>query len=68
MTELEKDIRDKVAALSPAEQRRVLEFVRNLAPMTGEEWLQGLPIISEEFAQELRDALAESRRVDPRGW
>ncbi|MBD0319128.1 MAG: hypothetical protein ICV87_02270 [Gemmatimonadetes bacterium] len=68
MTELEKEIQERVAALTPAEQRGVLEYVRNFEPMTGEEWLRGLPIISEEFAQELRDALEESRRVDPRGW
>jgi hypothetical protein len=68
MSEMEREIQERVAALAPSEQRTVLEYVRNLAPMTGEEWLQGMPIISEEFAQELRDALAECRRVDPRGW
>ena len=69
MSELEGDIQKRVAALTPEKQRQVLEYVRSLGKgPTGAEWLEGLPIISEEFANELRAALAESRRVDPRDW
>ncbi len=69
MAELEKEIHERVAALTPEKQRQVLEYVRSLGKgPTGAEWLEGLPIISEEFANELRAALAESRRVDPRDW
>ena len=72
MAELEGEIQERVAALTPDQQRQVLDYIRELVegprPMSGAEWLEGLPIISEEFANELRAALAESRRVDPRDW
>ena len=69
MEELEREIQERVAALTPEQQSQVLEYVRNLRPpMTGEEWLRGIPRISEEFAAELRASLAESRRMDTRGW
>lgn len=73
MIEVERELQERIAALSPAKQRQVLDYLRELngeAPrgVSGKEWLQGIPRISEEFAQELRDALAECRRVDPNGW
>ena len=73
MIEVERELQDRVAVLTPAQRRQVLEYVRQLngegpRGVTGEEWLRGIPRISEEFARELREALAECRRVDPNGW
>jgi hypothetical protein len=72
MAELIGEINERVAALTPDQQRQVLDYIRELVegprPMSGEEWLEGIPLISQEFANDLREALAECRRVDPRGW
>ena len=72
MAEVEGEINERVAALTPDQQREVLGYIRELVegrrPMSGEEWLEGIPLISEELANDLREALAECRRVDPRGW
>jgi hypothetical protein len=68
MATLEGEIQERVAALPPAKQRQVLEYIRSLGKgPSGEEWLRDIPRISEEFANDLRAALAESRRMDSRG-
>ena len=65
MAELEGEIHERVAALTPEKQRQVLEYIRSLGKgPTGEEWLRDIPRISDEFANDLRAALAESRRMD----
>ena len=67
MATSEGEIQQRIAALTPAQKRRVLDYLgnRNEAPrvMPGEEWFQDLSGISEEAACELREALAADRRV-----
>jgi hypothetical protein len=73
MSEVGSEIRERVAALTPAQQHQVLEYIGEVTgepqrAMSGEEWLRGIPRISEETARELREALEECRRIDPSGW
>lgn len=68
MGALEGEIHERVAALTPEKQRQVLDYIRSLGKgPTGEEWLRNIPRISDEFANDLRSALAESRRMDSCG-
>lgn len=72
MVDVGQELRERIAALTPEQKGKVLDFIRELngerpRGMTGKEWLEGIPRISEEFANELRAALAECRRV-PNEW
>ena len=67
------EILERLATLSPAQQREMLGHARKASSETprgtsGEEWLRGIPTISEEHARELREALQECRRIDLDGW
>jgi hypothetical protein len=48
MAELEEEIQERLAALTADQQRQVLDYIRDLVegprPMSGAEWLEGLPI------------------------
>lgn len=73
MAELEREIRERIPALTPRQQREVLNYVRSLLgePIQGtpgKEAVKNLPRFTEEEAREMREALAECRRVDPSGW
>ncbi|MBD0319126.1 MAG: hypothetical protein ICV87_02260 [Gemmatimonadetes bacterium] len=63
----EGQIHERIAALTPAQKRRVLDYLsnRNEAPRVkpGEEWFQDISGISDETACALREALAGDRRV-----
>ena len=68
MIEVDQELQERVAALTPAQREKVLDYIRELngegpRGMSGEEWLRGTPRISPEFAQELREAIAECRQV-----
>jgi hypothetical protein len=73
MATVEEEIRERLGRLSPVQQRDVLNYVLPMVGepvrgMSGEEFLRLMPRISPEFAQELREAIADCRRVDPNGW
>lgn len=70
---VDAEILERLATLSPGQQRKVLDHACQASGetprgMSGEEWLRGIPTISEERARELREALQECRRVDLDGW
>jgi hypothetical protein len=73
MAELEREIQERVSSLTPGQQRQVLNHIRRLLGepiqgMSGKEFVKNLPQFTEEEAREMREALADCRRVDPSGW
>jgi hypothetical protein len=73
MAELEREIQERIPALTPRQQREVLNHIRSLLGepiqgMSGKEFVKNLPRFTEEEAREMREALADCRRVDPGGW
>jgi nucleotide-binding universal stress UspA family protein len=67
MTTPDCEIHQRIAALTPAQKRRVLDYLRapSEAPRVkpGEEWHRDLSGISEETACALRSELTADRRV-----
>jgi hypothetical protein len=73
MAELEREIQERIPALTPKQQREVLNYMRALLGepvqgMSGKEFVENLPRITEEEARNMREALAECRRVDYSAW
>lgn len=73
MAELEREIQERIPALTPKQQREVLNYMRTLLGepvqgMSGKEFVENLPRITEEEARSMREALAECRRVDYSAW
>lgn len=74
MAAVEKELRERLAALTPDQQREVLEYARALgeAPRRGVPGRSLLRFAGSIPADDLR-AMAEAieegcERVDPRGW
>ncbi len=71
---LQEELRQKMDQLSPAMQRRVLDFARAMAESTpqgvpGNELLQFAGIMSPSEADEfLRGIEEDCERVDPNEW
>lgn len=67
MATSEREIHERIAALTPAQKRRVMDYLgdRSEPPRVkpGEEWHRALSGISDETASELRTELAADRRV-----
>ncbi len=74
MAAREKEIQERLAALTPAEQERVLGYIRQLSgePPRGEpgrNLLRFAGIWTEEEADEISRAIEEGcEKVDPDGW
>ncbi|HEX8831106.1 MAG TPA: hypothetical protein VF705_08085 [Longimicrobium sp.] len=73
MAELEGEITERISLLTPGQQRQVLNHIRRLLGepiqgMSGKEFVENLPRITEEEARNMREALAECRRVDYSAW
>ncbi|HEX8362251.1 MAG TPA: hypothetical protein VF613_19190 [Longimicrobium sp.] len=73
MAELEREITERLPALTPRHQREVLNYVRTLLGepiqgISGKEFVESLPQFTEEEARNMREALAECRRVDYSAW
>jgi hypothetical protein len=74
MAELEREIHERISALTPGQQRRVLEYIDTLAG----ERPRGVPghtlerfagIWTKEEADEVMRVIEEHcERVDPNGW
>jgi hypothetical protein len=63
----EREIQERIAALTPAQKRRVMDYLRDRSEPAcvkpGEEWHRDLAGISDETAFEPRAELAADRRV-----
>jgi len=74
MADLEREIQDRLPALTPHQQRHVLNHVRTLLgePVVGtpgHELLRFAGIWTEEEADEIKRTIEEHcERVDPNGW
>ncbi|CAA9352911.1 MAG: hypothetical protein AVDCRST_MAG68-3790 [uncultured Gemmatimonadetes bacterium] len=73
MAEFVREIQERLPALTPNQQRDVLNHIRALIgePVQGtpgKEAVKNLPRFTEEEARDMREALAECRRVDLSAW
>ena len=74
MAAREREIQERLAALTPAEQERVLGYIREISgePLRGEpgrNLLRFAGIWTDEEAEEISRAIEEGcEKVDPDGW
>lgn len=74
MAAREQEIQERLAALTPAEQERVLKYLRGLSGepprgVPGRELLRFAGIWTREEADEVRRVIEEEcERVSPDGW
>jgi hypothetical protein len=74
MAAREREIQERLAALSPAEQERVLGYIREVGGerpelKPGRDLLRFAGIWTEEEAEEISKAIEEGcEKVDPDGW